>query len=302
MARRQRRGRSAHPSGASSPSVPSATQRLTASANRGGPRRLGVSGLVAVLALIGVAILVALWLYPKPKPLATTTPGAKPPGYGQPGTIPLAYVKSAACAECHPTQYRGWAGSHHDLAMQPATAETVRGDFNDIRVNHRGLTSRFFKREGKFFVNTEGPDGKSADFEIRYTFGVAPLQQYLVEFPGGRLQGLTIAWDTAKKRWFPLYPSERHAPDDPLHWTGRYQNWNAMCADCHSTDLQKNYDPATDTYKTADASCCSCLPSGSARARRRSAKLTPCRHGTTGRPRRRSSSLCRLPPMYTRVV
>jgi predicted CXXCH cytochrome family protein len=160
------------------------------------------------------------------------------------------YVKSAVCAECHPTEHRDWTGSHHDLAMQLAAADTVRGDFSDVRVSHHGVTSRFFTRDGKFFVNTEGPDGKLADFEVRYTFGVAPLQQYMVEFPGGRLQGLTIAWDSGKRRWFDLYPSQRFAPGDPLHWTGRYQNWNAMCADCHSTDLKKYYDPATDSYRT----------------------------------------------------
>jgi predicted CXXCH cytochrome family protein len=210
-----------------------------------------VIGLIGVAALLGVAILVALWLPPKPEPPAVSRPAPTVAAYGQPGAVVPAYVKSAACAECHPTQHQQWAGSHHDQAMQPATAETVRGSFNDVRVSHRGVISRFFKRDGRFFVNTEGPDGKTADFEVRYTFGVAPLQQYLVEFPGGRLQGLTIAWDTGKKRWFPLYPTERFAPDDPLHWTGRYQNWNAMCADCHSTDLKKNYDLAGDTYRTA---------------------------------------------------
>ena len=107
-----------------------------------------------------------------------------------------------------------------------------------------------------------GPDGKPADFEVVYTFGIEPLQQYLVEFPGGRLQSLTIAWDTKDKRWFHLYPGEDIPPDDPLHWTGRYQNWNGMCAECHSTNLQKNYDPEADTYQTTwseiNVSCQAC--------------------------------------------
>ncbi len=42
--------------------------------------------------------------------------------------------------------------------------------------------------------------GKPGDFEIAYTFGVRPLQQYLVPFPGGRLQTLGIAWDSRPKR------------------------------------------------------------------------------------------------------
>jgi len=146
--------------------------------------------------------------------------------------------------------------------MQPATAGTVLGDFRDATFSQHGVASRFFSRDGKFFVHTEGGDGKLADFEIKYTFGVAPLQQYFVEFPGGRLQSLTIAWDVGKKRWFSLYPGERIAPDDPLHWTGRFQNANLMCAECHTTDFQKGYDAAADTYRSAwkeiDVGCQSC--------------------------------------------
>ena len=56
-----------------------------------------------------------------------------------------------------------------------------------------------FATDGKFFVETDGPDGKLATFEVKYTFGVDPLQQYLIEFPDGRLQALSIAWDTRPK-------------------------------------------------------------------------------------------------------
>lgn len=162
----------------------------------------------------------------------------------------VAFVDGRSCVECHQAEARAWAGSPHDRAMQVADDRTVLGDFDDARLTHLGVTSRFFRREGKFLVNTEGPDGRPADFEVRYTFGVEPLQQYLIEFPGGRLQSLTIAWDTRARRWFSLYPGERIRPGDPLHWTGRYQNWNLMCAECHSTNLRKAYDPETDSYAT----------------------------------------------------
>jgi len=127
--------------------------------------------------------------------------------------------------------------------------------FNDAKFTYAGVTSTFFRRAGKFFVNTDGRDGKLADHEIKYTFGVAPLQQYLVEFPDGRLQALSIAWDARQKneggqRWFHLYPNERITHDDELHWTRPAQNWNFMCADCHSTDVRKNYDPASDRFQT----------------------------------------------------
>ena len=173
-----------------------------------------------------------------------------------------AYVDSQSCSLCHIEEWEAWSGSHHDLAMQIASEGTVLGDFDDAVFEHMGVTSRFFRKGGGFWVNTEGPDGELADFEIGYTFGVEPLQQYLVEFPGGRMQCLTIAWDTEAKRWFHLYPNERIPHDDELHWTGRYQRWNAMCAECHSTQLEKNYDAETDTYNTTwheiDVGCQAC--------------------------------------------
>ena len=174
----------------------------------------------------------------------------------------VAYVADADCAACHRPQFDAWTGSHHDLAMQVATPETVLGDFDDAAFTHHGVTSRFFRRGDRFFVNTEGPDGAPADFELTHTLGVEPLQQYLAPFPGGRLQSLPIAWDTARNQWFHLYPDERIEPDDALHWTGRYQTWNLQCAACHSTDLRKSYDVEADAYDTTwaeiDVGCQAC--------------------------------------------
>ena len=118
-----------------------------------------------------------------------------------------------------------------------------------------GVHSRFFKKDEKFFVETDGPDGKLATFEVKYTFGIDPLQQYLIEFPDGRIQALSIAWDSRPKdhggqRWFHLYPNEEIKHDDVLHWTKLNQNWNFMCAECHSTGVQKNYDAANDRFHT----------------------------------------------------
>ena len=70
--------------------------------------------------------------------------------------------------------------------MDIASDETVLGDFGDVEFEHNGITSRFYRDGERFLVNTEGPGGDMADFEVRYTFGVEPLQQYLVRFPDGR--------------------------------------------------------------------------------------------------------------------
>jgi predicted CXXCH cytochrome family protein len=198
--------------------------------------------LLAVL-VVAAAIAVALW---RPWERVATPQLA----VAVPTAAPASFLGSSACAGCHANATKAWSGSQHARAMQEATEQTVVGDFGDRRFEHRGSTATFSRRDGKFFVRTEGPDGKLSDFEVKYTFGVAPLQQYLIELPGGRLQALTIAWDTGAKRWFSLYPNEKIPAHDELHWTGRQQNWNFMCADCHSTNLRKNYDASTDTFAT----------------------------------------------------
>ena len=182
------------------------------------------------------------------------------------------YVGAAACKQCHEAEFKAWAGSHHQLAMQEANASTVLGNFDDAKFKYSGIESRFFKRDGKFMVRADGPDGKLADYEVKYAFGVTPLQQYLIEFPGGRLQALSIAWDARPKgeggqRWFHLYPNERIDHKDQLHWTGLYQSWNLQCAACHSTNLKKGYDAASNNYKTTfseiNVACEACHGPGS---------------------------------------
>jgi predicted CXXCH cytochrome family protein len=185
---------------------------------------------------------------------------------------PAAFVGAQACAGCHTAQFDAWKGSHHALAMQLATTATVLGDIADARLEHFGVTTTFYRNGEKFMVRADGPDGALHDYPIAYTFGVYPLQQYLIGFPGGRLQALGIAWDSRPKeqggqRWFELYPGQQLKPGDPLHWTGRDQTWNYQCADCHSTDLKKNYDLASNTYATSwtdlDVGCEACHGPGS---------------------------------------
>jgi hypothetical protein len=180
---------------------------------------------------------------------------------------PATFVGRAECIDCHIAAYESWLGSHHDDAMDHANEQTVRGDFNDSVFTHNGVTSRFYRRENRFFVETEGADGEMAEFEVQYTFGVEPLQQYLVPFPGGRLQALSIAWDTEQERWFQLYEGEDIPPGDWLHWTRNGQNWNGMCAECHSTNLRKNFDAESNVFDTQwseiDVSCEACHGPGS---------------------------------------
>ncbi|MFN8583001.1 MAG: multiheme c-type cytochrome, partial [Gemmatimonadaceae bacterium] len=169
-----------------------------------------------------------------------------------------AFVGSAQCGSCHTAEFQAWRASQHAAAMQVATPGTVLGDFRDASITVQGVTSSFFRQGDRFMVRTDGPDGALHDYAVRFTFGVYPLQQYLIEFPGGRLQPLTLAWDARPRqdggaRWFSLDEEPQAGRIDELHWTGRGLNWNYMCADCHSTAVRKGYDAAADSFHTTSA-------------------------------------------------
>ena len=197
--------------------------------------------------------------------------------HARPVDAQKSYIGRSSCAQCHQSEVDKFIDSHHDKAMDLANEASVLGNFNDQTIEHFGITSRMFRDGARFMINTEGPDGQMADFEVKYVFGVTPLQQYMVELEPptgaddatagaiGRVQVLRISWDTRNKKWFYLSPpdvKDKLMPDDPLHWTGITQNWNTSCAECHSTDLKKNYQVTTNSYHTTfseiDVSCEAC--------------------------------------------
>ncbi len=213
--------------------------------------------IIGIFALLVVVITIPVYLLWQRARTASAGPADAAP----------TFIGSTTCRSCHEEAYAKWRGSDHDMAMAEADDSTVVGDFRDTEITHRGITSRFYRREGRFFVWTEGPAGEMNEFEITHTFGFEPMQQYLVPFPGGRLQALSLAWDIERERWFHLYPEREVPAGDWLHWTRGGQNWNGMCAECHSTDLRKNYDPGSQTYSTSwsdiDVGCEACHGPGS---------------------------------------
>lgn len=217
-----------------------------------------------MVCLVAAALLGGVWL--------ASERGAVAPagGLAQPAFAP-GYADNARCIECHASEAAAWRGSHHARAMAAPDENAVAGDFADARFSHAGVTSRFFRKGGRWVVNTDGPDGRAADFEVRYAFGVAPLQQYLLGLPGGRLQALQVAWDVPGARWFHLLPREKAPPGDVLHWTGRYQNANTMCLSCHVTGYEKRYDARTDSFdsrwRDAGVSCQACHGPGEGHVR-----------------------------------
>ena len=217
--------------------------------NKAVPRRESSSRYLypLVIALL-LSAMAGIWFF-----LQASTPrlpGSAPALVVKPVPVvqPAEMVDEQQCQGCHQAQVKDWQGSHHQLAMQVATPETVPADFNDVSFSAEGETTRFWRRGDEFWVNTLGVDGKAADFKVAYTFGIAPLQQYLVEVGDGRLQALGVAWDTQKNRWFHLYPGQGVNFKNPLHWSKPNQNANFMCVECHTTGYKRNFNAAKNSF------------------------------------------------------
>lgn len=165
----------------------------------------------------------------------------------------LSYVGSDTCTACHQEQAEMWAGSHHALAWTAPTPQTMLGDFDDAEFELDGAMTRFHTEDGQYIVTITEQDGTTTDYPVHSIAGIAPLQQYLLETEPGRQQSFDVAWDVEEKRWFDLYPDQDLPPNDGLHWSGPYKNWNARCAECHATGYQRNYGPRTRTYASTQA-------------------------------------------------
>lgn len=128
--------------------------------------------------------------------------------------------------------------------MEVPSPATVRGAFDG-----HTLEDARFAREGDAYVI----DDAHGRHRVRYTFGVEPLQQYLVDAPDGRLNAYPLAWDATRSKWFRVTDADLPA---------RYQAWNTMCAECHSTSVDKRYDAAADQFATrfedVDVGCQAC--------------------------------------------
>ncbi|PAA31855.1 hypothetical protein CJU73_02180 [Pseudomonas fragi] len=195
-------------------------------------------------------VLAGLWFYlSRPAPVMLTPPPAATASVS-PKPTPAQMVDEQQCQGCHGAQAKDWQGSHHQLAMQVAEPQTVLADFNNAAFTGEGESSRFFRQGAEFWVNTPGADGKPADFKVAYTFGIAPLQQYLIEVGDGKLQALGVAWDSEKNRWFHLYPGQGVNVKNPLHWSKPSQNANFMCVECHTTGYKRNFDATANTFNS----------------------------------------------------
>ncbi len=175
-------------------------------------------------------------------------------------------ISNQTCIDCHQTSHQQWKLSDHAKSMALPNNANILADFNNTLAKHYGQTAKFYKKGDQYFVDI-AYDNNSQTLPIKYTFGHYPLQQYLVETEKGRLQVLPFAWDSRAKseggqRWYHNYSEEEIKPADRLHWRQPLQNWNGMCADCHSDGLVRRFDAENNQFASQfdniNVGCLSC--------------------------------------------
>lgn len=171
--------------------------------------------------------------------------------------------RAQQCGRCHPAQFEAWKGSQHAWANRVVDPERDGPAFAaGRRLIEGSRQTDMRRRDGHLEVVTMGPEGKSETYRPVAVIAIEPLRQYLVPFPGGRLQVLDVAFDPARREWFSVVPSEHRQSHEWGFWANRGMNWNSQCAGCHMTGLRKGYDVASDSYRTSwdevGISCAQC--------------------------------------------
>ena len=163
---------------------------------------------------------------------------------------------SESCIECHQRFYELWSPSHHGKAMEP---------MNSAYIKSKQLpNSEDFSLEGKKYrvefsdstmtmIETDGDSLR--DYKIVWALGGKNVSYYLTDLGKGKLQTIPLAYDHNKKIWYNNPESAvRHFPDanmradEALPWKDRMYNFNTSCYSCHVSQLETNFDLATDSY------------------------------------------------------
>ena len=187
---------------------------------------------------------------PDRDPNTPTGAGGSPGGPSAGG-----FTGSVGCRECHEPFYKLWASSHHGLAMQPFTAELAQtkltAQTESITIGRHSYRAEFGETA---WVHEDGPDGKKK-YRIEHAMGGKNIYYFLTPMARGRLQVLPVSYDVNEKAWIDTTGSMlRHAgeiPDEAIPWTDPMLTFNTACFNCHVSQLSRNYDLKSDTYRTA---------------------------------------------------
>ncbi|HBH61650.1 MAG TPA: hypothetical protein DDX85_07935 [Nitrospiraceae bacterium] len=172
------------------------------------------------------------------------------------------YVGSTRCKDCHWKEHDTWKNTLHSKFMQPAGDYTILGDFeihnkfttnvtkSAPRLAGEEVTSRMFIKDGRYYVNTMGPDWEFHDYQITNVIGIGRRQNFLTTFPNGEIHLLPVEWDIRSKSWHDLNGLEKSYPGNGEYWSSTQRIWQYTCGGCHVTGLRINYVEGSDTFNT----------------------------------------------------
>ena len=157
------------------------------------------------------------------------------------------YVGSSSCRTCHEAEHEQWSRSLHVQMTKPVAETRVLGDFRPgTTLEQHGRRYRFEVDGGKYFVSVSHGGRPFERFEVGYTLGALRFQGYLARLPDGRMYVLPVFWQVASRRWVDW----REITPVPDGDHDLRQIWNVTCFNCHATNLARNFDLDSRSYKT----------------------------------------------------
>lgn len=206
--------------------------------------------------LLGIAILILTGCGDKPSSgEQTATAKQATPGFG---VFPVSHnparnakIGPDACIACHADAVADWKTSHHAKANRPVSIKLDRAAFTPARrVEESGVTYEMAEEDGKFLLRVIQADGQIVNYDLVGVIGYTPLRQYLAHLPGDKFQTISATYDVLKDRWIDVHEGEDRMPGEWGHWLGQGMNWNANCAYCHTTEYEKGFDFAANSYRS----------------------------------------------------
>lgn len=192
---------------------------------------------------------------PAPRPLAACLAAlaplaavlaASPPDATAPSPPDPAFVGAAACGECHPKEHGTWSAGRHSRMLQPATSQSVLGDFSRGTLRLRGESYGLRRAGGVYTITESYVTGEKRERTVAYTLGSRRIQHYLATLEDGRIVVLPPTWDVQRRQWF--HNLEIVDPEETDR--RKVQVWNSGCVGCHVSQQEKNYDAERGTYAT----------------------------------------------------
>ncbi len=157
------------------------------------------------------------------------------------------FAGSETCTSCHEKAHAKWDQSRHSKMVQPATLESVKGDFSRGTVRLQDGDYELRVKDGKFFITESYFEDRRQEHQIDYTLGNRRIQHYLTTLDDGRIVLLPPSWDVLEGEWF--HNLEIAAPDQKEGIIA-VQLWNKNCFSCHVSEEVKRFDPVDLSYAT----------------------------------------------------